>query len=276
MTRHELEDERTFLLRSLEDLDREHEAGDLSDEDHAVLRDGYVARAAAVLRTLDGASLSPDGSTDGPRRSGRDSARPSPLSPAGATGVSSRRRQLLVTAGVVVVVGCVVWAVVAHLGARLPGESVTGSVTLSGSEATERSLAQAETLESQGDDVDALKLYQAVLRQDPTEEEALAEVGWLEYEAGARAKNSKLLSLGQQQELKAERVAPAAFAPHLYLGSMLLAEGDSAGAVAQYRQFLTDHPPRSNVTAAEPFIIKAFSAAHLALPALPAGGAASG
>jgi hypothetical protein len=34
-----LSDQREFLLRSLEDAAREHQAGDLSDEDHAVLVD---------------------------------------------------------------------------------------------------------------------------------------------------------------------------------------------------------------------------------------------
>ena len=49
----ELDDERSFLLRSLEDLEREHDAGDLSERDYAVLRDRYTARAAAVLRSLE-------------------------------------------------------------------------------------------------------------------------------------------------------------------------------------------------------------------------------
>ena len=53
MNRPELDDERAFLLRSLEDLEREHDAGDLSERDYAVLRDRYTAHAAAVLRSLD-------------------------------------------------------------------------------------------------------------------------------------------------------------------------------------------------------------------------------
>ena len=43
-------DQREFLLRSLEDLEREHDAGDLDDADYAALKDDYTARAAAVLR----------------------------------------------------------------------------------------------------------------------------------------------------------------------------------------------------------------------------------
>jgi tetratricopeptide (TPR) repeat protein len=170
-----------------------------------------------------------------------------------------------------VAIGCVVWAVADHASTRLPGESATGSVTLSPSQQTARTLDQAETLENDGNPVEAVKLYESVLRQDPTQEQALAEVGWLEYEAGAEGQKADLLSLGEQQEQEAERVAPTAFAPHLYLGSMLLAQGDATGAVAQYRLFLAEHPPRATVTAAVAFIMKAFSEAHLTPPALPLG-----
>ncbi len=265
MTRRELEEERSFLLRSLEDLDREHAAGDLSDEDHAVLRDGYTARAAAVLKTLE----------NGPGAVAVPADRP----PQAATGAAAPRRRprrrVLWAAAVVVVIGGAAWAVAAHVGPRLPGESVTGSVTLTPAEQTARTLAQAETLESQGDDVDAVKQYESVLHQDPTQEQALAEVGWLEYEAGAAAKNGTLLSLGETEEQKAQTVDPGDFAPHLYLGSMLLAQGDATGAVAQYRQFLADHPPRAKVKVAAPFIIKAFTAAGQTPPALPVGAGAS-
>ncbi len=48
-----LEEQRDFLLRSLTDLDREHDAGDLDDHDHAELRDDYTARAAEVIRAID-------------------------------------------------------------------------------------------------------------------------------------------------------------------------------------------------------------------------------
>jgi hypothetical protein len=49
----ELEEERRFLLRSLTDLERELEAGDVDSHDYEVLRDGYTARAAAVIRQID-------------------------------------------------------------------------------------------------------------------------------------------------------------------------------------------------------------------------------
>ena len=49
----ELEEERGFLLRSIRDIEAEHAAGDVDDADFRTLRDGYVARASAVLREID-------------------------------------------------------------------------------------------------------------------------------------------------------------------------------------------------------------------------------
>lgn len=43
--RDALGDELEFLLASIDDLDRELAAGDLTSEDHRVLVDGYTARA---------------------------------------------------------------------------------------------------------------------------------------------------------------------------------------------------------------------------------------
>ena len=51
--RAELEEERDFLLRSLDDLEAERTAGELDEDDYRNLKDGYTARAAEVLRALD-------------------------------------------------------------------------------------------------------------------------------------------------------------------------------------------------------------------------------
>lgn len=48
-----LEEQRAFLLRSLDDLDSEHEAGDLDDDDYATLRTDYMGRAAEVLHAIE-------------------------------------------------------------------------------------------------------------------------------------------------------------------------------------------------------------------------------
>ena len=62
----ELKEQRRFLLSSITDLDREHQFGDVDEHDYVTLRDGYTARAAAVLRAIDAGQA--ETSRDGPRR----------------------------------------------------------------------------------------------------------------------------------------------------------------------------------------------------------------
>jgi tetratricopeptide (TPR) repeat protein len=51
--RSALLDERDQLLRAIDDLDREHAAGDIDDADYQTLTDSYTARTAHVLRQLN-------------------------------------------------------------------------------------------------------------------------------------------------------------------------------------------------------------------------------
>ena len=99
-----LEEERDFLLGSLDDLERERADGNLDDEEYERLKDDYTARAAAVLRTI------------------RDGLDARPVAPP----VSGRRR-------VLVGLGVAAFAVLAGvllagaLGERLPGQTATGN-----------------------------------------------------------------------------------------------------------------------------------------------------
>ena len=67
-----LEQERDFLLQSLDDLELEHESGGIDDESYAQLHDDYTARAAAAIRTLrDGVDTRPPRRVEAtPRSSG--------------------------------------------------------------------------------------------------------------------------------------------------------------------------------------------------------------
>ena len=114
-----LEDERRFLLTSLADLEREHEAGDLDDGDYQTLKDGYTQRAAAVLRAID---------------EGRRAQPPRPP--------RNWPRTLLVVGTVVVVAVGLGVAVARFAGQRLPGQTVSGGI----SEDTNSRLAQARAL----------------------------------------------------------------------------------------------------------------------------------
>jgi tetratricopeptide (TPR) repeat protein len=51
--REQLTEEKESLYRALRELAFEHEAGHLSDDDYAALRDRYEARAVEILATLD-------------------------------------------------------------------------------------------------------------------------------------------------------------------------------------------------------------------------------
>ena len=61
--RLELEEEKVALYRALRELQFDHDAGHLSDQDYEGLRDRYETRAAALLTELDafGPALAPRG-----------------------------------------------------------------------------------------------------------------------------------------------------------------------------------------------------------------------
>ena len=163
-----LEVERDFLLRSLEDLEREHDAGDVDDADYEALKDDYTARAAAVLRALE-AGVPPVAST--------------------AVRRPARRGRALAWGTAVAVFAVLAGVLVAQTaGRRDAGEVITGDVTQT---ATEK-LNQAGRLGSQGDYPAAIALYDEVLAESPDNAEAATYRGWMltlsgEREAGLEA-----------------------------------------------------------------------------------------
>jgi tetratricopeptide (TPR) repeat protein len=146
-----LEDERRFLLTSLADLEREHDAGDLDDGDYQTLKDGYTQRAAAVLRAID------QGRRAQPPRAPR------------------RWSRTLLGAGAVAVVAVGLGVAVSRFaGQRLPGETVSGGI----SEDSNSQLAQARALLAT-DPAAAFDRYRQVMETDPDNAEATTYVGWL-------------------------------------------------------------------------------------------------
>src|SRR5215471_13175813 len=104
-TPEELEAERDFLLKSLDDLELEHESGGIDDESYESLHDDYTARAAAVIRAM---------------RDGVD-ARPAPVRRPPA------KRRAAVIAGVVAFALVVGVVLASAAGIRLPGQTITGN-----------------------------------------------------------------------------------------------------------------------------------------------------
>jgi tetratricopeptide (TPR) repeat protein len=166
-----LEDQRDFLLRSLEDLEREHEAGDVDEHDYAALKDDYTARAASVLRALD---------ADQAKVTVPEAAR-------------SLRRTAVVALGVGAF-ALVAGLLVAHVsGRRDPGETATGGVRQSTTEALNAALQAG----NEGAFTRAVELYQKVLTTDPDNVEALAYGGWMRFLAGdVQAGFTQLLKAG--------------------------------------------------------------------------------
>ena len=149
-----LEEQRDFLLRSLEDLERERGAGDLTGDDYATLRDDYTVRAAEALRALDAA---------------RSSAEPPPPPP-------RRRRTVAVFAGVIVFAVVAGLAVASSLGSRQAGETASGGISTRQSP-SQRAQACIPKLQTEGPG-EAIPCLQAVLDDDPRNVVALTWLGW--------------------------------------------------------------------------------------------------
>lgn len=178
-----------------------------------------------------------------------------------------RRRTLVVSAGVLAAAATAIGLVIATSSPKLPGQSITGSLTLGVQQRTARKLLQARTLVTSGHALEALKLYTAILKSQPHNPSALAESGWLEYEAGSQAGNASLMRSGEASVEEAVRFNPGAGEPHLLLANVLVREGRAARAADQMRLFLADHPSRQLVSAEHATIIAVFRAAGQQPPA---------
>jgi tetratricopeptide (TPR) repeat protein len=219
----DLEEERDFLLGSLRDLEEEHAAGDLTDDDYAALRDEYTARAAAILHKLEGGS--------GPSRRARTATT--------ARRPGRRRRSVLATIGVVVIVASAAGgAVAAFSGQRQAGAPITGSLP----DTPDGKMSQALQLETDGKAADALKIYDGLIKDDPKNVQALAYRGWLLKRAGFP--DLAMASLDQ-----AVGIDPKYPDAHFFRGMVLYQDRkDPAGAVTEFQLFLSNNPPQEMVS----------------------------
>jgi hypothetical protein len=182
------------------------------------------------------------------------------------TGLSRRRKRILVGGAMGCFAVAAIVLVAGELGVQLPGQTLTGSITLSKQQRVERLLDQAETALIEQKDATALVAFDDVLAIEPHQSEALSEAGWLQFAAGVRAHKPALVRAGQRQESAAVVAAPGSYAPRLYYGTMLAQERDYDSAVAQFDAGLADHPPASTLSVFVPTIVKAFDDAHVPVP----------
>jgi cytochrome c-type biogenesis protein CcmH/NrfG len=232
--RRALEEERDFLVRSLDDLDEELSIGNVYLDEYERLRDEYVARAAEVLRSLE---------------HGRDE-RP-------ARHEVPRWKRVAVALGVTAfaVTTCALLARV--LGERLEGETVTGNAQNDESarqaelEAARDQnpleagphVALARFLLQQDDLTRAVQEYDEAFRLDGTSAEAAAYGGWIRALVAGRVTDPTQQAELYQAALDRLNLAVAAdpgYADAHFFRGMTLCYGfdQATDAVAEWQRYL--------------------------------------
>lgn len=223
----ELEEERRYLLASLRDLEREHDVGDVDDEDYETLKDGYTVRAAAVLRQLD----------EGRRK----------LPP-------KRTRNWKRSAAIVAAIALIAMAVGLALGAAFGERGVNDEITgFSPADAMRSTLVDARAALNRGDFQLARDLYLDV-NQDAIERgednvEALAYLGWTEALVARQESESNLidddrLSIARLALDAAIEVDPTYADPHCYSAIIEFSfRGDAVAALPFVEACEANDPP---------------------------------
>jgi tetratricopeptide (TPR) repeat protein len=221
-----LEEERRFLLRSLTDLEREHDAGDVDDLDYQTLKDGYTVRAANVLRQIE------EGRTALP------AARP-------------RRwiRVIAVTAAVVVGSVGIGFILASAWGERSSGQEITG---LTPGDETRIVLTNARDAMGSGDFASANALFAEVIDMSRARgrenAEAVAYFGWTlalltrqnpDQTNAAERFDAAVLALGQATEIEPDYADPECFLAIVEFQF----RGDAAAALPHIEQCEASNPP---------------------------------
>ena len=181
-----LEEERDFLLRSLEDLEREHAAGDVDDSDFEELKDDYTARAAAAIRAIEDRTAAAKSLL--PQRNWQRTALGLVLVGALAVGAS--------------------WLVFRNAGTRAPGQGLTGDIRQDSSNLILQAqglTGQAQASLQAGDSTKALKqfesavqAYDKALEISPENVQAMTYRGWVLHTIALSSELSVAADLDRQ------------------------------------------------------------------------------
>ncbi len=219
---------------SLADAAAEADAGELSAEDLSIIEDRDRARLAEVRAQLE--ALGP-----------LQAAPPTPVPETPRRQRSRGTKVIALITMLVLIVGGIALVV-----------SMTSSPTPSAAEQQRTLLDQAATLVEQGKITDALRIYGTVLKANPNQAEALAQSGWLTFEAGAQANDAAVMSKGEAQVRAAIAAHPRLAAAHLYFGVIsLVAAKDPNGAMAEFQTFVNLKPNAALLAAAQPYLDEA-------------------
>jgi len=145
-------EQRNFLLKSLDDLEEEFDAGDLDVADYRSLKADYTKRAADMIRKIEAQQAAE-----------------------AAVATRSWGRVAAWVAGVVIVAGFAGFLLAQFSGSRSPGGTITGDIRVSSREL----LFEAQQTFGSGDLPGAVEIYDQVLEMQPSNVEALTYKGWL-------------------------------------------------------------------------------------------------
>ncbi len=207
-----LEEQRQFLLRSLDDLEAEKDAGDLDDADYEALKDDYTARAAEVLRALDEQ-----------RQAFAQARRP------------QKRGRLVAIAAAVLVVALGAGFLVANTsGQRRPGDTISGGVTTApGASGPSTGIQDCITAFQGKAPVEGIKCFDRLIKANPADGSAYTYRGWLLWNVGNQGGQPELVASAKGDLAKAVEVEPKLVDPHIFLAIIANREGDNATAGAE-------------------------------------------
>jgi cytochrome c-type biogenesis protein CcmH/NrfG len=236
-----LEAERDFLLRSLDDLDDERLAGNVDDGTYQALHDDYTARAAAVIRSLEG---------------GKDVTPPDPPR-------ASKLTRALTIGGVVVFALVAAFALTHAVGQRRAGQTITGNNQVAASGSTTvpdpgqalaaeakaaptsyaAHIAYARYLLQKNDYTDAIHEFGTAARLDPSQPEPPTYAGWagalLAQQVKTPSQRETLIAASLErinEVIKDHPKYPDAYA--LKGVTLFNFEGNAKEAIPAFQQFL--------------------------------------
>ncbi len=215
-----LEDELDVQLRSLDDLEAEHRAGDLDDADYETLRNDYTVRVADTMRRLD----HQQGLVETGRR---------------------RRLNPLVIVALVAFAAGAGWLLARSTGERGVNDILTGGIA-----STRQRVFDCQELAADNQIVDALRCLDGALLEDPDNPEALTYRGWYliltissAEAAGEEEQAAELLETGLTYLDRAVAIDPTFPDARAFRSVVYDRLGDSAAACTEVNDLVALNPP---------------------------------